>query len=220
MPINLADVDTLIEQSRSGACVVAGVDEVGRGALAGPVVIGIAVLNYAILMSGIRDSKKLPRAKRELMSEHLLQHHTCFIGVGTVDEINELGINKATFLAFERAFSELSALVVPDIVLVDGNYKYKFAVPTIDVIGGDDKYQVISAASIVAKVYRDSLMCELGLEFPIYGWDKNAGYGTSLHMSALREHGCCIHHRMSYAPLKQLGYCEDHDTLIQLSTNK
>jgi ribonuclease HII len=186
-------------ESKYSNYVIAGVDEVGRGSWAGPVVAGAVIFNQTNMIESINDSKKLTAQKRKKLSILIWELHICAIGMASVEEINELGINPATFLAIERALESLPNRA--SLALVDGNYKKKFKISSIDVTKGDSKSLSIAAASIVAKVYRDNLMQELAKEFPAYGWERNAGYGTKIHIESLHKYGPCPHHRIHYKPV-------------------
>ncbi|MGV2432671.1 MAG UNVERIFIED_CONTAM: ribonuclease HII [Rickettsiaceae bacterium] len=175
--------------------IVAGVDEVGRGPLAGPVVAAAVIANPAIYIEGIRDSKKLSIKKRESINLSIMEHYNYAIGEASVEEIEELNILEATKLAMFRAVGKLE--LVPDIILVDGNMKFEDK-KYISIVKGDDISASIAAASIIAKVYRDNLMKNLSLEYPEYGWEKNAGYGTHMHITAIRAYGSTIHHRKKF----------------------
>ena len=183
---------------------VAGVDEVGRGPLAGPVVAAAVVVPPAVretLLAVAGDSKVLSAKKR--MAVEALVREGCRIGIGeaSVAEIDALNIRNATFLAMTRALGQ----VPHDAVVVDGNARIPgLAVPQQCVVGGDGKELAVACASILAKVYRDALMARLGEAHPAYGWAKNAGYGTAVHMEALRHHGVTQHHRRSFAPVRDM----------------
>lgn len=201
--------DFAIEDEFSG--MVVGVDEAGRGPWAGPVVAGAVTIKDRslsdVLLHGLNDSKKLSAAKREKLYEELLvaqDEGKLMIGIGeaTAKEIDELNILQATFLAMKRAVDKLG--VVPDMAIVDGNQMPKnFPCKCRTVIKGDARSMSIAAASIVAKVYRDRLMCDLAKKYPYYGFEKNAGYGTALHQKGLAEHGICEEHRRSYKPIRE-----------------
>lgn len=187
--------------------LIAGVDEAGRGPWAGPVVAGAVIFPELkipdFLAQKLDDSKKLTPAKREELFEKL---HSCgaLIGCGSasVEEIDRLNILQATFLAMRRAIDSLPA--VPSFALIDGNkVPPGLPCPAQALVKGDARSLSVAAASIIAKVTRDRLMAELAKEFPYYGWGKNAGYGTKAHQNGLAEHGICVHHRKSYAPIKQ-----------------
>ncbi|MFV0627455.1 MAG: ribonuclease HII [Alphaproteobacteria bacterium] len=190
--------------------LVVGVDEAGRGPWAGPVVAGaVMILNRLIsedLLNSLDDSKKLSEKKREKLYELLLEEEkkgNVAIGVGlsSSKEIDEKNILQATFLAMERAVKELS--IVPEFAIVDGNQTPKnFPCAVKTVIKGDSKSISIAASSIVAKVYRDRLMKNLAKKYPVYGFEKNAGYGTKLHIEGLKKYGITPEHRKSYKPIK------------------
>ena len=188
------------ESEHSG--LVAGIDEAGRGPWAGPVVAAAAILDAKNIPHGIDDSKKLSHAKREALFDFILAHAHTGIGMASVEEIDSLNILGATKLAMQRALAALP--VQPNVALVDGNQPPKLPCTTIAIIKGDSKSLSIAAASIIAKVTRDRLMCELAHEFPHYGWEKNAGYGTALHQAGLAAHGITHHHRRSFAPIKAI----------------
>jgi ribonuclease HII len=175
--------------------IVAGVDEVGRGPLAGPVVAAAVIVDPLIHIDDIKDSKKLSAKKRESISKQIKLHYKYAIGEASVSEIEELNILNATKLAITRAVKNLP--LVPDIVLVDGNMKFddiKFK----SIVKGDNISKSIAAASIVAKVYRDVAMGLLAVKYPEYGWEKNVGYGTSMHIAAIKKHGPTIYHRSKF----------------------
>lgn len=187
---------------------VGGVDEVGRGPWAGPVVAAAAIFIEApphSLLQEIQDSKKLSSLKREKIYKELLELENFHYGVGiaSVEEIDELNILKATFLAMERAVMHLPKL--PPTLLIDGKYIPSIkGTQTHPVIGGDGISLSIAAASILAKVSRDKMMEKLAHDHPHYGWERNAGYGTAEHQNALKVHGITPHHRRSFAPIKAL----------------
>ncbi|MDQ6958027.1 MAG: ribonuclease HII [Mariprofundaceae bacterium] len=181
--------------------LLAGVDEVGRGPLAGPVVTAAVILSPDDPMLGqYRDSKKVSAKKRIRLYHHIRQYAVAYsLGSATVAEIDHLNILHATMLAMRRAVDGLT--VKPSNVLVDGNRVPDMAYPVKAVVGGDDSVQEIAAASIVAKVVRDRLMQRLGHFFPDYGFAAHKGYGTKVHLEALRDHGPCEWHRKSFAPV-------------------
>lgn len=185
-----------------GLRLVAGVDEVGRGPLAGPVVAAAVVVPEGMrgeLLKLAGDSKVLSEKKRLLVAE--LVHGGCQVGIGeaSVEEIDTLNILQATFVAMRRAL----ALVAHEAVVIDGNAKLPgLMVPQVTVVGGDGIELAVACASVVAKVHRDELMRRLAEEFPAYGWHSNAGYGARVHMEALQSHGATIHHRKSFAPVR------------------
>ena len=197
----MAQPDLSIESTHRG--LIAGVDEAGRGPWAGPVVAAAAILDPAKLPQGINDSKKLTAAKREALFEHILASAHTGVGLASVEEIDRLNILGATKLAMCRAVEALG--VVPDIALIDGNRApeaMRCRVQTV--IGGDAKSLSIAAASIIAKVTRDRIMEKLAREYPGYGWEKNAGYGTAAHQAGLASLGITPHHRQSFAPIRAL----------------
>ncbi len=183
------------------AARLAGVDEVGRGPLAGPVVTAAVILSPDDPMWGqYRDSKKISEKKRIRFYHHIRKHAVAYsIGHATVEEIDSLNILHATMLAMRRAVDGLT--VKPSSVLVDGNRTPDMAYPVEAVIGGDNSVQEIAAASIVAKVVRDRFMRRLGHVFPVYGFAAHKGYGTKVHLEALKDYGPCEWHRKSFAPV-------------------
>ncbi|MGE3713150.1 MAG: ribonuclease HII [Alphaproteobacteria bacterium] len=180
--------------------IIAGIDEAGRGPWAGPVVASAVILNRQCVPEGLHDSKKLTAARRNALFVDI--NRTCHVGIGiaSAEEIDEINILQATFLAMQRAYKDLG--FTPDIALVDGNHTPKLPCPAQYVIGGDARCPSIAAASIIAKVTRDGIMAELGRQFPQYGWERNAGYGTAQHIKALAEYGVTPYHRRSYKPVK------------------
>ena len=201
--------DWKIEDTFSGS--VCGIDEAGRGPWVGPVVAGAVIfLTREInpqLLTDLNDSKKLSAKKREQLYDLLLaeaaQEHICYgIGMASAKEIDELNILQATFLAMKRATEKLK--VKPQYALIDGNrLPADFPCETSCYIGGDARSFSISAASIIAKVYRDKLMAEMANAYPQYGFEKNAGYGTKEHITALQKYGITPEHRRSYKPIKE-----------------
>ena len=194
---------------RPGGLVI-GVDEAGRGPLAGPVVAGAVVLCKP-RPAGLDDSKKLSKAKRAGLEETIKRRCRWAVGVVDVEEIDRINIFGATMLAMTRAVAALCGELgeEPLEVLVDGNMTPHGRVPdwcwqARAIVGGDALEPCISAASIVAKEHRDRMMRELAAAHPHYGWERNAGYGTAEHLAALRTHGPTPHHRRSFAPVAQL----------------
>ena len=187
-------------QHTSGA--FAGIDEVGRGPLAGPVVAAAVVLLSPI--EGLADSKTLTARRRAELAATLHHHHGVKVGVGaaSVSEIDRFNILNATMLAMKRAFHRLG--FEPDSALIDGNRTPDLPVPARAIIGGDRLVPAIAAASIIAKVTRDRLMERLDHRHPGYGWSKNAGYPTVEHRNALLRLGPCCHHRRSFAPVRNV----------------
>jgi ribonuclease HII len=183
--------------------LTAGVDEAGRGPLAGPVVAAAVILDELQPIKGLNDSKLLtPRARERLYIE-IHAKALCFcIAQASVEEIDTLNILQATMLAMRRAVEGLR--LRPNKVLVDGNRLPTLKIAAEAIIGGDAKVKSISAASILAKVHRDRLCQELHLQHPQYGFDGHKGYPTPEHLAALKQHGACPHHRRSFAPVREL----------------
>ncbi|WP_462387594.1 ribonuclease HII [Acidovorax sp. Q11] len=182
--------------------LVAGVDEAGRGPLAGPVVAAAVILDDLHPIAGLADSKKLTPARREKLYDEIRAKALCFcIAEASVEEIDRLNILQATMLAMRRAVMGLR--LKPVMVLVDGNRLPVLDVPAEAIVKGDALVPSISAASILAKVHRDGWCVQVHEEFPQYGFAGHKGYGTAVHMAALREHGACVHHRRSFAPVAQ-----------------
>jgi len=186
-----------------GFFLVAGVDEAGRGPLAGPVVAAAVILPTGFTLDGLTDSKKVSAVRREKFFALLTTHpNTAWsTGQATVAEIDHLNILRATHLAMARAVSALPAL--PDHALVDGLPVRDLPVPHTALVGGDALSLSIAAASIIAKVTRDRLMVALDAEYPQYGFARHKGYGVRQHLEALRHHGPCPVHRRSFAPVGQ-----------------
>jgi ribonuclease HII len=185
---------------RNGARLVAGVDEAGRGPLAGPVVVA-AVLFEGRIPKGLDDSKKLTAAERERLYDIILEKAAVSVVVASRARVDRMNILRASLWGMSRAVAGLSRC--PDYVLVDGNMLPPgLPCPAEAVIGGDGLSVSIAAASIVAKVTRDRLMAQLGLAFPDYGFGEHKGYSTPGHFEALDRHGPCIHHRRSFAPVR------------------
>lgn len=182
--------------------LVAGVDEVGRGPWAGPVVAAAVILARGAVPDGLDDSKALSKARREALFDEITGAATIGCGMASVAEIDALNILQASLLAMTRAVEALGS--APHMALVDGNRAPRLACPVKTVVKGDAKSLSIAAASIIAKVTRDRLMAELAIEHPAYGWERNAGYGTAEHREGLQLVGICRHHRKSFAPIRQL----------------
>lgn len=180
---------------------VAGVDEAGRGPLAGPVVAAAVVLDPDCIPDGLNDSKALSAKKRAELCAALIECAQIGVGIASVEEIDRLNILWASMLAMERAVAALA--LPPAFVLVDGNRCPKWTHRSEPVIGGDARCLSIAAASIVAKERRDAMMVALDADFPGYGWASNKGYGAKIHMEALRSIGPTPHHRRSFAPVAQ-----------------
>ena len=180
--------------------LTAGVDEAGRGPLAGPVVAAAVILDPFKPIAGLADSKKLTALRREkLYDEIQAKALCCSIALATVEEIDRLNILQATLLAMKRAVESLR--LKPAKVLVDGNQLPRLLILAEAIVKGDALVPAISAASILAKVYRDRWCGAYDLEFPQYGFAGHKGYGTAAHLAALRQHGACPQHRRSFAPV-------------------
>lgn len=184
-----------------GVRLICGVDEAGRGPLAGPVCAAAVILPAGLRIPGLNDSKKLSDKKRRELFP-LIKEQAIAYGIGFADEkeIDDINILQATFLAMERAIENLS--VKPECILLDGNRTKDFGIPVETVVGGDSRSANIAAASVLAKVTRDDLMMEMAEKFPQYGFEVHKGYGTKAHYAALQEFGPCAIHRMSF--LKKL----------------
>ena len=181
--------------------LVAGVDEAGRGPLAGPVVAAAVILDDLQPIAGLADSKVLSPSKRErLFDEIRAKALCCHIAEASVEEIDRMNILQATLLAMQRAVAGLR--LRPVRVLIDGNRLPVLDVQAEAVVGGDAKIQAISAASILAKVHRDRLCDTMDQEFPAYGFGTHKGYPTSAHLQALKDHGPCVWHRKTFGPVQ------------------
>ncbi len=191
-----------IERHYNGA--IAGIDEAGRGPWAGPVTAAAVILdsNPRRLPRGLNDSKRLKPEQREALFEALLSCAQIGIGHASVEEIDSLNILAATMLAMQRAVAALP--IMPDVALVDGNRVPALPCQTQWVVSGDARSLSIASASIIAKVTRDRIMRELANEWPDYGFERHAGYGTPYHQEALARHGVTPHHRRSFAPIRAL----------------
>lgn len=177
--------------------VICGVDEAGRGPLAGPVCAAAVILPKNLQIPGLTDSKKLTDKKRRELFPVIQEQALAYgIGFATEQEIDEINILQATFLAMQRALDKLT--VKPDLALIDGNREKDFGLPVKTVVKGDSLSANIAAASILAKVTRDNLMQEMAETYPQYAFEIHKGYGTKAHYAALREHGACPIHRMSF----------------------
>ena len=184
-----------------GPLGLCGVDEAGRGPLAGPVVAAAVMLDPERPIAGLRDSKKLSAAARERLADAIRERAAAWcVAEASVAEIDRLNILHATMLAMQRAVAGLAR--APDDVWVDGNRCPQWAWRSQAVVKGDDKVASIAAASILAKTARDAFMCRLHEEFPAYGFARHMGYGTAAHLAALKAHGACPQHRRSFAPVK------------------
>ena len=181
---------------------VAGVDEVGRGPLAGPVVTAAVIFPSGYVNTDIKDSKKLTEKKRLLLVEVIRENALCWhVDIGPVEEIDRINILQATWASMRRSINGLS--IYPDAVLVDGSPVPRLHNRCTSIVKGDDKSVSIAAASILAKVVRDNIMIAAHGQYPVYGFDGHKGYPSPMHLKALREHGPCPIHRRSYAPVAQ-----------------
>lgn len=186
-----------------GAARVAGVDEVGRGPLCGPIVAAAVWLDPAQIPTGLNDSKKLGAARREALFAHLMATADVAIGAASVAEIDRLNILRASHLAMLRAVSGLRQR--PDHLLIDGNMlPQDLTIGAETIVKGDARSVSIAAASIIAKVWRDRIMVDLAQQYPGYGWERNAGYPTAEHLAALRNLGPTPHHRRSFGPVHKM----------------
>ena len=183
--------------------IIAGVDEVGRGSLIGPVYAAAVILNESINTKILKDSKTLSKEKREDLNFYIKKNSIWAIGQASVKEIEKINILHASLLAMKRAIIKLN--MKPTLVLIDGNklpnlknYKLEY------VIKGDQKIPSISAASIIAKVSRDKFITKISKQFKSYGWDTNSGYGTKEHLRAIKQHGITKHHRRTFSPISSL----------------
>ena len=183
--------------------IIAGVDEVGRGSLIGPVYAAAVILNKSINKKLLKDSKSLSQNKRKILAKYIKNNSIWAVGKASVKEIDKMNILRASLLAMKRAVKKLKKK--PKLVLIDGNklpeiknYKLK------GIIKGDQKIPSISAASIIAKVTRDKMITALGKKFKGYYWDKNCGYGTKQHLKAIKNLGITSHHRKNFSPINKI----------------
>ncbi len=180
----------------------AGVDEAGRGALAGPVVSAAVVLGPETKIEGLTDSKKLNRATRERLATEIKKRCVCWaIGSSSVEEIDQLNILQSTMLSMKRAIESLS--IRPSKVLIDGNRIPLISIPAQAIVKGDLHVAEISAASVLAKVTRDTIMFEYAVKFPEYGFERHVGYGTALHLASLNNYGATPLHRTTFSPVRK-----------------
>jgi ribonuclease HII len=176
---------------------ICGVDEAGRGPLAGPVVAAACILPSGIVIDGLNDSKKLTEKKREKLYDEITEKAIAYsIASASVEEIEEMNILNAAMLAMKRAIEGLN--ITPDLALIDGNTSRGFNLPTKTIVGGDAKSPSIAAASILAKVTRDRMCYDFDKEYPEYGFAKHKGYGTKIHMEAIKKYGVTPIHRPSF----------------------
>jgi|TARA_B110000091_G_C13717190_1_gene433132 ribonuclease HII len=202
----MSDVTYNIEASfrLKGNEVIIGVDEVGRGPWAGPVTACAVILNPDNIPHGLNDSKKLNVVRRNELFLKIMESSLVSCVHVDVEEIDKINILQATFRAMERSILKLP---IPDHILIDGNkLPPNLPSPATAIIKGDTKSASIAAASIIAKVTRDQLMADLSLEYPGYGWEKNAGYGTKMHQLGLLNNGVTPHHRRSFKPIHNMLY--------------
>ena len=186
-----------------GCSIIAGVDEVGRGPLAGPVTAAAVILDPLNIPDNLNDSKVLSSKKREKLFEELKSSSICAVAHVSPEEIDKLNILQASLLAMVNAVTNLK--VKPKHILIDGNtVRDRLVGRATAIVKGDRKVLSIAAASIIAKVTRDKLMHDLGSEFPVYGWAKNAGYPTKCHMNAIVKYGVTPHHRRSFKPVHNI----------------
>ena len=185
------------EAKAKGYNVICGVDEAGRGPLAGPVFAAAVILPDGHIIEGVNDSKKLSEKKREMLFDRIIEECVCYaIGTASEKEIDEINILQATYLAMKRAVEGLE--IKPDYVLIDGNRMPPLDIPAETIVKGDGKSASIAAASIIAKVSRDRYMLELAEKYPQYEFEKHKGYGTKLHYEKIAEHGISDIHRKSF----------------------
>ena len=182
--------------------IIAGVDEVGRGCLAGPVVSAAVILRQGIDLSLLKDSKKITFKKRIEIAKHIKLNSIYAVGMATVEEILKMNILQAALLSMKRAIDQLT--VKPELILIDGNFAPQGLKNFKTIINGDEKIKSISAASIIAKVYRDELMIKLSEKFQNYAWERNFGYGTKAHMEGLKKFGITSHHRKGFKPIHKM----------------
>jgi ribonuclease HII len=196
MPKPTRQIDLALSRRYGGP--VAGVDEAGRGPWAGPIVAS-AVIFYKLPPKGINDSKQLLPPVREVLFAEIMSTAHVGVGIVSVPIIDSINIFQAAMLAMSQAVQALP--VKPACAVIDGNHCPELEIPAEAIAAGDTLSVSIAAASIIAKVTRDRLMCELAADWPVYAFDRNKGYGTRFHASALEEHGVCLHHRRSFRPV-------------------
>lgn len=182
---------------------MAGVDEVGRGCLAGPVFSAAVILNNNINIKGIKDSKKISFEKRLLLAAYIKKNSVYAIGIASVEEINKINILNASLLSMKRALNKLK--FKPSVAYIDGLFVPKnMKIKCKTFVRGDEKITCIAAASIVAKTARDLFMTKLGKKFPKYKWSKNFGYGTAEHLYGIKKYGITKHHRKKFKPVHNI----------------
>lgn len=206
---------------------ILGIDEVGRGPLAGPLVVGAVILpeDKPDWVEELRDSKKLSAKKREALNELILKEAACGLGWVPASELDEVGISEALKLACSRAVKSVQKLHVPfSQIVIDGKVNF-LKLTSLEnyvttVVKADDLVKEVSAASIIAKVARDNYMKEIAFEYPGYDFEKNVGYGTAKHMAAIRELGICPEHRKSFEPIKSMvGFERPSDNVVKNTTS-
>ena len=178
---------------------VAGVDEAGRGPLAGPVIAAAVILDPNVMPEGLADSKTLSEKRRDALAPLIREMATVGVGEASVEEIDQLNILQASLLAMRRAVGDLS--IAPNTCLIDGNQDPRLSCKSELIVKGDARSLSIAAASIIAKTHRDEIMRRLDADWPAYGWAKNKGYGSKAHRDALEQIGATPHHRKSFAPV-------------------
>ena len=191
--------------------IIAGVDEVGRGSLIGPVYAAAVILNKSINKKLLKDSKSITKSKREILYKYIKENSIWAVGKSSIKEIEKINVFQASLLAMKRAVKKLKKK--PSLVLIDGNkvpkiknYKLK------SIIKGDKKVPSISAASIIAKVTRDKMITKLGQKYKGYFWDKNCGYGTKQHFKAIKKLGITKHHRKTFSPIIKIKQVSRRNT--------
>tara|TARA_B100000029_G_scaffold420414_1_gene426295 strand:+ start:209 stop:784 length:576 start_codon:yes stop_codon:yes gene_type:complete len=190
---------------------MAGVDEVGRGCLAGPVFAAAVILNKNIKTKEIKDSKKISFKKRVKLSKYIKKNSIYAVGIASVEEINKINILNASLLSMKRALKKLS--YKPSLAYIDGLFIPKnIKIKCKAVVKGDEKIASIAAASIIAKTARDFFMINLGKKFPKYGWNKNFGYGTNEHLRKLEKYGVTKHHRKKFKPIHNILFRKTRET--------
>jgi ribonuclease HII len=182
--------------------LTAGVDEVGRGCLAGPVVSAAVILKKSVDLKLLKDSKMINFNKRLKIAEHIKLNSFYSVGTASVDEIFDLNILQAALLSMKRAIDKLS--ITPKLILIDGTFAPQGVKNYKTIINGDKKIKCISAASIIAKTYRDLLMIKLSEKFNHYAWERNFGYGTKAHLDGLKKFGITSHHRKGFKPIHKI----------------
>ena len=184
--------------------LICGVDEAGRGPLAGPVYAAAVILGPKFNTEGLRDSKKLSESKRYFLAEQIKKNALAWtVGISSAEEIDKLNIHQATLLAMQRAIMALN--IYPSIkIMIDGLFCPQVDFPCEAIVKGDDKVAEISAASIIAKTERDLKMIEIDKAYPAYQFKKHKGYPTKLHIEMIKSHGLCEHHRKSFSPIKEM----------------